>query len=55
MTTTEVSCEYKDFIGTYRNVYPDDFCEHMINAFEHIRTTGLIVSLKIDNKKKKVA
>ncbi|MAG49850.1 hypothetical protein CMO86_09460 [Candidatus Woesearchaeota archaeon] len=38
MTTTEVSCEYKDFVGTYRNVYPDDFCEHMINAFEHIES-----------------
>ena len=36
MTTTEVSCDYKDFIGTYRNVYPDDFCEHLINSFEEI-------------------
>tara|TARA_B100000676_G_C17955125_1_gene774270 strand:- start:268 stop:882 length:615 start_codon:yes stop_codon:yes gene_type:complete len=38
MTRTEVSCEYQDFIGTYRNVYPDDFCEHLINFFEEIES-----------------
>lgn len=47
MTTTEVSCEYKDFIGTYRNVYPDDFCEHLINSFEEIESgTNCIIKTR---------
>lgn len=32
--------EYKDFIGVFSNVYPDDFCEHLIAEFERIKNTG---------------
>jgi len=47
MTTAEVSCEYQDFIGTYKNVYPDDFCEHLINAFEEVENgTNCIIKTR---------
>ena len=36
MIQTEMSCEYEDFIGTYRNVFPDSFCRHVIDCFEDI-------------------
>ena len=26
--------EYEDFIGIYKNVYPEGFCEHLINEFD---------------------
>jgi len=32
--------EHKDFIGTYRDVYPDGFCQHLINEFEVLAFKG---------------
>jgi len=32
--------KYQDFIGMYDNVYDENFCNHIINEFERIRTTG---------------
>ena len=31
---------YKDFIATYENVYPDDYCQHLIQEFERISSMG---------------
>ena len=29
--------EYTDFIGTFSNVYPEGFCQHLISEFEKKR------------------
>lgn len=31
---------YTDFIGLYSNVFPDGFCNHIIQEFERLRTFG---------------
>jgi hypothetical protein len=31
---------YKDFIGSYNNIYVDGFCSHMISEFERFREGG---------------
>jgi hypothetical protein len=36
----EQKIEHKDFIATYTNVYPEGFCNHLINEFERIAATG---------------
>jgi hypothetical protein len=33
--------QYIDFIGLYENVYPDGFCNHMIQEFERLLTSGV--------------
>ena len=33
--------QYIDFIGLYENVYPDGFCNHMINEFERLLASGV--------------
>lgn len=35
-----MNIEYKDFIGYYRNVYPDGYCQHVINDFESLISSG---------------
>jgi Rps23 Pro-64 3,4-dihydroxylase Tpa1-like proline 4-hydroxylase len=35
-----MNIEYNDFIGTYKDVFEDGFCEHIIAEFERIRATG---------------
>lgn len=35
-----MSIEYKDFIGTYRNVYPEGYCQHLIAEFERLVDAG---------------
>lgn len=35
-----MNIEYKDFIGLYRNVYPDGYCQHLINEFERLVEGG---------------
>lgn len=32
--------EYKDFIGIFNNVYPDGYCQHLINEFEKFSNIG---------------
>jgi len=35
-----MSVEYKDFIGIYRNVYPEGYCKHLIAEFERLVESG---------------
>lgn len=35
-----MNAEYKQFIGLYRNVYPDGYCQHLINEFERLVNSG---------------
>lgn len=35
-----MSAEYKDFIAVYRGVYPDGYCQHLINEFERLTNSG---------------
>jgi hypothetical protein len=35
-----MNSNYIDFIGMYRNVYPDGFCNHLINEFERLLISG---------------
>ena len=32
--------EHKDFIGTYRGVYSDGFCQHLISEFDRMESNG---------------
>jgi len=32
--------EHKDFIATYAKVYPDGFCQHLINEFNRLENSG---------------
>ena len=32
--------EHKDFIATYTGVYPDGYCQHLINEFERLANKG---------------
>lgn len=32
--------EYKDFIGVYSDVYPEGYCQHLINEFERLTQSG---------------
>lgn len=36
-----MNSNYIDFIGMYDNVYPDGFCNHLIDEFERILSKGL--------------
>lgn len=35
-----MNIEYKEFIGMYRGVYPDGYCQHLIDEFERLRASG---------------
>ena len=35
-----MNIEYKDFIGFYRGVYPDGYCQHLIDQFEILESKG---------------
>lgn len=35
-----MNIEYKDFIGIFSEVYPEGFCEHLIEEFERNQTLG---------------
>lgn len=35
-----MNIEHKDFIGTYRNVYPDGYCQHLIQQFDAFESKG---------------
>lgn len=33
--------EHNDFIGVYKNVYPDGYCRHLIDQFEMLESKGV--------------
>ena len=35
-----MNTEYKEFIGIYRDVYPEGYCQHLINEFERLVASG---------------
>ena len=35
-----MNIEHKDFIGLYRGVYPEGYCQHLINEFERLIESG---------------
>lgn len=35
-----MNTEYKEFIGIYRDVYPERYCQHLINEFERLVESG---------------
>lgn len=35
-----MNSEYKEFIGIYRDVYPEGYCQHLINEFERLVDSG---------------
>ncbi len=41
-----MNVEYKEFIGVYKNVYMDGYCQHMIEEFEQLSNLGLSFSRK---------
>lgn len=54
MIETEVTCEYNDFIGTYRNVFPDGFCRHVIDSFDDMeQNSQWVISRQKENQKVK--
>lgn len=32
--------DYKDFIGVYSDVYPEGYCQHLVNEFERLTQSG---------------
>ena len=37
----DISAKYNGFIGMYDNVYPDYFCQHLIDEFERFHSNGM--------------
>jgi len=35
-----MNIDYKDFIGFYRGVYPEGYCQHLITEFERLADNG---------------
>lgn len=35
-----MNLEYKDFIGVFADVYPNGYCQHLINEFERLVKSG---------------
>jgi hypothetical protein len=35
-----MNAEIKDFIAVYKNVYPEGYCQHLINEFERLVDSG---------------
>jgi hypothetical protein len=40
MIIPEMKTEYRDFIGIYKNVYPEGYCDHLIADFERLVNSG---------------
>jgi len=40
MIIPEITAEYKDFIGIYKNAYPEGYCDHLISEFERLVNSG---------------
>jgi hypothetical protein len=41
-----MNAEYKDFIAIYRDVYPEGYCQHLINEFDRLVESGAGYSRK---------
>lgn len=53
MMIPELTERYIDFIGFYENVFPQGFCQHVINQFDNIFEKGLCGTRKeVENAKK---
>lgn len=39
-STLTMDVDYKDFIGIYHNVFPENFCKHLIDEFERNVSSG---------------
>lgn len=35
-----MNIEYNDFVGFYRNVYPEGYCQHLIEQFDILQESG---------------
>ena len=35
-----MNIDYKDFVGSYRGVYPDGYCQHLISQFDALESKG---------------
>jgi hypothetical protein len=35
-----MNIEYKDFVGYYKNVYPEGYCSHLISEFDRLESGG---------------
>lgn len=44
--STVFTSEIKDFIGVYKNVYPEGYCQHVISEFERLQKDGIAVTRK---------
>ena len=42
----ENQIEYYDFIGVYKNVFPENFCNHIIEQFSTQENTGVVIERK---------
>lgn len=38
--TMKITSQYTNFIGMYQDVFPDGFCNHLINEFERLLVSG---------------
>ena len=36
-----MKAEYQDFIAIYHDVFPEGYCQHLINEFERLLSTGV--------------
>jgi hypothetical protein len=39
-TTIQMNIEHKEFIGIYRNLFPDGYCQHLIDEFHRLKDSG---------------
>jgi hypothetical protein len=49
-----MSERYQDFIGMYDNVFPDGFCDFMINQYEKLESSGYCKNRKVSEGADKV-
>ena len=48
-----MNTEYRDFIAVYRDVYPDGYCQHLINEFDRLTSSGAGASRQTSENAKK--
>lgn len=46
--------KYVDFIGMYENIYPDGFCNHLIQEFDRLFSLGVGSNRQTSDKSKKI-
>ncbi len=47
--------QYNQFIGMYQNVFPDGYCNHVINEFERLLVSGACNNRQTSEGAKKTA